>query len=287
MSDLKQYESLDQAIDEKYAQSIAQNIRQARNKLRNDVWVAVKTTIMKTLEYPMAATTICKEEWDKIMWHLLKVCLPCSGFARTFPHCVLYGPTDYGGLGIMHPWYNQELTHLEVLWEEISRESHTGQLLQASLEELYLELDFVCNLTSIPYQDMHLCATPSWMTSLWETCNKFDIQFETDLPLLPLKRDSDSYIMQEFVRLGNYTPQELKLLNECRMNLHATTIADLTTACGSFLLSDAYDAKLCSQGSNSYHWPRVIPTLTTQHRNLWKQALEHCYLDPGSHRHAL
>lgn len=71
---------------------------------------------------------------------LLQVWLPPAGFALKFPYCVLYGPTDHQGLGLIHPWYHQELHQLEVIWEEISNETLTGELLQTSLEELRLEI---------------------------------------------------------------------------------------------------------------------------------------------------
>jgi hypothetical protein len=34
---------------------------------KNDAWFAITTTIMKTLQYPMATTTISEEEWEYIM----------------------------------------------------------------------------------------------------------------------------------------------------------------------------------------------------------------------------
>jgi len=47
-------------------------IKSAQNTLPNDVWVAITSTIMKTLEYPMTASTITKQGWDEIMKPLLR-----------------------------------------------------------------------------------------------------------------------------------------------------------------------------------------------------------------------
>jgi len=55
----------------------------------------------------------------------------------------------------MHPWYNQELSHLETFWEESSLESNTGKLFSKSVETLRLDLDF---------QD----SSPPYLTQEWK-----------------------------------------------------------------------------------------------------------------------
>jgi len=82
-------------------------IRSSRNTEENDIWQVLTTTLMKTLEYPMAATTLSKEHWDALMSPILRICLPKGGYSCNFPHAIMYGPTDFGGRGLMHPWYNQ------------------------------------------------------------------------------------------------------------------------------------------------------------------------------------
>jgi hypothetical protein len=84
-------------------------------KLRNDVWITTQTTIMKTLAYPMRAICLKKKQWKSIMAPILQAALPHSGFSRNFPQAVLYGPTEFQGLGMMDPWILQELRHVEVL----------------------------------------------------------------------------------------------------------------------------------------------------------------------------
>jgi hypothetical protein len=103
---------------------------------KNNAWFAITSTIMITLQYPMAATTISEKEWEHIMIPILKVGLPRAGFACTFPRAVLCGPKSAQGLGILHPWYHQELIHLTVLIEHTQQGTMTGQLIKASLEQL-------------------------------------------------------------------------------------------------------------------------------------------------------
>ena len=76
---------------------------------KNDAWYALNSTILKTMEYPMAVTTIKEQEWNHIMVPILKASLPRSGIERNFPRDVLYGPKRMQGFGILHPWYHQEI----------------------------------------------------------------------------------------------------------------------------------------------------------------------------------
>ena len=48
-------------------------------------WHALKTTIMKTMEYPMEAINLNKKQWDDIMKPILHCTLPKSGIVRSFP----------------------------------------------------------------------------------------------------------------------------------------------------------------------------------------------------------
>jgi hypothetical protein len=100
---------------------------------RDDAVVALHTTIMKSLEYPLEATTMSKDQWDYIMAPIMLASLPRMGYVRSFPRDIVYASKDFCGLGVMHPWFNQELTHLETCLQEGTKKSITGDLLQAWL----------------------------------------------------------------------------------------------------------------------------------------------------------
>jgi hypothetical protein len=68
--------------------------------------------IMKMLEYPMVATTITESDWNKIMLPLTAVALPASGITWKDSFIVAYDPLQYQGLGIVHPFYWQEIGHI-------------------------------------------------------------------------------------------------------------------------------------------------------------------------------
>jgi hypothetical protein len=95
-----------------------------------DAWYALNMTILKTLEYPMVATTISEKLWEYIMAPILQAGLPRLGIARNFPRDILFGPKSLQGFGIFHPWYRQELMHLITGIQQSSFQSISGELCQ-------------------------------------------------------------------------------------------------------------------------------------------------------------
>jgi len=156
-------------------------IKSARNTLPNDVWVAIASTIMKTLEYPMTASTITKQGWDEIMKPRLRYCLPVAGYS---------------------------------VWEELASKTHTGEFITTSMEALRLELGYPSSLMSVPFDRMAGYTTDSWLTSLWETCNKWNIDIKSIAPELQQARVYNQFLMQAFAQNKNIMDKELPILNK-------------------------------------------------------------------------
>ena len=229
----------------------------------------------------MTASTITKQGWDKIMKPLLRCYLPVAGYSQHFPRAVIFGPSKQGGKGLMHPWYNQELTHLETLWEELASETHTGEFITTSMEALRLELGYPTSLMSIPFDRMAGCATDSWLTSLWETCNKWNIDIKSIAPELQKARVYDQFVMQAFAQNKNITDKQLPILNKCRCFHQIVTLADAVTACGKYLERDVLDGK-SAHPLHSYKWPKRRPQLKASYWKLWKAALLDTFTTPNS-----
>ena len=57
---------------------------------REEAWCCFNVTIMKTLEYPLLATTFTQKDVNDIMRPLLKTILPMCGIQRNLPRALLY-----------------------------------------------------------------------------------------------------------------------------------------------------------------------------------------------------
>ena len=149
---------------------------------------------------------------------ILKVALPCSGIVRTFPHDVLYRPDKSSGIGMMHLYYKQYFKHLELAMKEILKPTITAELLTATMEQLKLEIRIPCENGEWNLPTFGQCLTNSWLKDLLLFCNNKGIILQDTTPNLDLCTTADRFIMQEFAD-ANYTPSDLKILNECQMFL--------------------------------------------------------------------
>jgi len=52
---------------------------------RNEAWVALQSTILRTLAYPLPALRLTKEQCYSIMAPILRYCLPAMGICCNFP----------------------------------------------------------------------------------------------------------------------------------------------------------------------------------------------------------
>ena len=118
----------------------------------------------------MSSTRLTKSQWDSIHQTLNGVALPKAGFVRSMPHPVLFGPKKYQGMGLMHFWYLQELTHLGDLVHQVHKDSNCGKRYQITTEQLRLETGFPGPITSVPYAAMGPSVTDSLIKTLWSSC---------------------------------------------------------------------------------------------------------------------
>ena len=64
---------------------------------------------------------------------------------------MVYTAKQYHGLGILHPWCNQQPKHLQALIGVLANSTPTGILLQASAEQLRLELGLPGIFKDVPW----------------------------------------------------------------------------------------------------------------------------------------
>jgi len=134
---------------------------------------------------------------------------------------------------------------------------------------------------SAPFDRMAGCATDSWLTSLWETCNKWNIDIKCITPELQKARVYDQFVMQAFAQNKNIKDKELPILNECRCFHQIVTLADAVTACGKYLERNLLDGK-SAHPLHSYKWPKKPPRLKASYWKLWKASLLDTFTKPNS-----
>lgn len=245
---------------------------------RDEAWHALNTTILKTLEYPMEAINLTRRQWDYVMAPLLQATLPRSGLVRTFPRDILYAPDTFTGLGIMHPFFKQNLKHLDLVMRETLQTSITSDLIFSILEQLRLEIGLPNDQGNWQLDTFSSCLTNCWFLDLLLFCEDEGITIQDTGPTLSLHTTNDVYLMSAFAKAG-YRGNDLATLNQCRMFLRTITLSDLCTADGKYITYDAFHGQPQTR-QRVAGWPRRPPYLSPQAWSLWKQAIDKCFLRP-------
>ena len=79
---------------------------------RRASWLALTSTIMRQLIYPLSATTLSSQECHSILSPVLQAGLPASGISRSFPWCLVHAPLTFQGLDIPNLYTEQGILHI-------------------------------------------------------------------------------------------------------------------------------------------------------------------------------
>jgi hypothetical protein len=233
--------------------------------------LAWRTTIQKTLEYPLPTTTLSLKQCDKITSEIAKVALPRCGILRTFPRALMYAPLKLGGLNIPNLYVEQGISHIIRLVRYSKSKSHsTGILLRQSCEALKLELGANGPVfqNSLAYAPL---AADSWVKSTWQFVQEFGISIHDDIKeFLPI-REHDRLLVPLFVHFG-FRGDELQRLNQCRLYLKVSWLSEIVTGDGRYIELSAWEPPFGVSIKVEFMYPnQAYPPPTSWH--VWKSAL--------------
>ena len=232
----------------------ANKVKKGGSISRNDAWTCLRTTIMKTLEYPLPVTCLTKSQCTKILTPVLETALPGVGISRRFLHRYIHGPSKCFGLDVPCLYTYQGSAHLDMLvshWDEISA---TGKLLKASMQILQVEVGLPGNPLNKSFEVWQETVTPCWLSSTWEFMSQYKINIDLTLEEIPTRRTNDRFIMESFIAKGAKKSQ-LKLLNRCRLYLKVITLADICDASGTIITPQAWNGTQMEESRSTIVWP--------------------------------
>jgi hypothetical protein len=235
--------------------------------------LAIRSTIGRSLLYPLTATSFSSEECSKLQRALLKAVLGKMGFVRTMPEIIATAPTQYDGLGILSFEIQQLCQHINLLMiHGPDKESITHKLLKASLETYALESGLPgdpLSHPSVPYVTRN-----TWVAQTLQSMKKFDSSITSDIVGLQKWCKNDIFLMD---RMGLFfSGTTLEVINKVRLYLRIVTLSDIISANGQTYDQDIIKGKRGysnpTPSSNRYHWPQV-PTPTQSERDTWSHSI--------------
>ena len=248
----------------------------SRRISKTEIWIAIHTTIMKTLEYPMVAVSLTMKQWNYILAPVLKHALPRTGLVRTFPRAILFGPKEFGGLGWMHPFHKQYLLQLQVPIREFDRQTVTSSLITACFEAAKLESGFNCSSPHWDSKILNPILTESWLTALLQYCQHHGLSLQDTAADLQSSTSKDLFIMEEVVKAG-YRKSDLMKINFCRMALRVINLSDIACADLRSINPDFLRQRSPHTRWADLAWPRQPETLPSAWWKVWSDAIQRVF----------
>ena len=271
-SETAQVEKLTSKID-KWADNVMTSGLRA-----DDAREAIRSTIGKTIDYPLPATAMNQKECYEVTKRIRKCGLPKSGIVRNAASQLVFGSEALGGFGFMDIYTKQLMAHIQMLLDHGHESTETGQLLRCLAEGVLLESGLLGNLFEIKPSEC-TWIEHNWIVNTLAMMEDTQIRIMNDIKQLKQWKTNDTSIMKAIYDTKLYSKKEMKDINTMRMHLQVTMLSDLTTADGKKFTSMALDcSRDYSSSSEEYNWPR-IPGMPKRIKNLWKKALIKTFTD--------
>lgn len=117
---------------------------------------------------------------------------------------------------------------------------------------------------------------PTWLSNIMEKGQAFGIRLLDPFPLLRLQRIHDQFLMDIFLSHG-FSKGALWQLNWCRIFVNAVTLADIVSADGTKIRTEAWQGE--DPGWRDFHFPQLSPRRNLDW-GLWQQALRQMVTTP-------
>ena len=129
--------------------------------------------------------------------------------------------------------------------------SNLGLKMKISLEYMILVLGISLQPLQESYKKYELWVTPSWLKSVLEKCDRFDVMVEFNDTLLELPRCGDKWPMREFLRCG-FSADEPRRIKIICIHMQVMFLSDILSASGKIL-----DEKYLVRRKTTKKWSKL------------------------------
>ena len=237
---------------------------------RRDVWFLLDNQLWPRVGYGLSSVTATWKELDGVLRTKWWQMVPMGGLRRSAPHQIRDTNIGFYGAGCPHVGIECLIAQLNKLLMHYGCTSNNGLKLKISLESMICEMGISEQPLQEDYNAFESWITHSLLKTLWEKCDRFniDVQFN-DVPI-ELPREGDNWLMRVFVEAG-FGKQELQRLNRVRIHQQVLFLSCIMGASGKHL-----DEKYLKRRPTQEQWSKLnFPKENPPRKDfkLWKEAL--------------
>jgi len=154
-------------------------------------WYSINHTIMKTIEYPLAATSISKKDMQDIMRPIFQAALPKARIQKHFPRKLVYGTLMSKGFGVHDPSASQVIEHVHSLTRHSFQDSPSHDLHVQNMELVQCYVGTEKPFWDMPFAEYGHLAPRGWMAFTWQELSETGLSLKGPLATIPSHRALD------------------------------------------------------------------------------------------------
>jgi hypothetical protein len=231
---------------------------------RRQIRLAYNTTYIPAMCYSLLPLNLTEEELNKIQQQALAQFVQKSGYEITFPRNLIYGPTSFGGLGFHNLYTESYKEKLKTINCHINSESNISKNIKININLCQIHAGRITPI--LESRDRLNYTQDNWFKGLRHFLIIMDGKLKIRNLWLPtLNRTNDQTIMQDNAQhITNIS--DWKNINNWRMYFQVTTISDITSISGKYILPQYFDKSNAKHFTSrtKIRWPvQNMPSITT------------------------
>jgi len=245
--------------------------------------VIYSTIYLPTITYPFPTTNMTQATLEKAQSMTTPFILSKMGYNKNMPKAVVYTPTSHGGLGLKLLHTEQGLQKVLQVLKHLRAKTTLSKLITTTIDAYQLQAGIPSHIL-IDTKPL-LWMPDRWVTQLWEFLYSIEGTIQLANPwTIPKSRHQDHHLMQDFLTT-NLPPKHLQILNNCRLFLQVTMLAEISNHKGTKLLdtnltTSTHTPNLSSKSTSLLKWPNQ-PNLGRLAWMIWTKTLQQLYTKPG------
>ena len=192
-----------------------------------DVSLSFRQGLVPGIEYPVGVSLLSKSDCDEIMRPSIPELLHKLGFTSTLARDIIYGPFQYGGLGIPNLYVSQGIQKIQLCLGHLRKSDQTGNIIEIAIGVLQQEVGISVPVLESSYNDFEFTASHSWAKCLWQFLSYSESSIRIDNIWIPPPTYSNDVNIMDVVHTWDIPKEQIYKINLCRLAKRVYYLGDL------------------------------------------------------------
>ena len=222
-------------------------------------WFSYKRQLWASVCYGLGCVSAPLTQLGELCSNFAFDSLSFFGVNRNIRASWRYLPTAFGSCGLFSLSTECVIALLNLLLQHWLAPSMVSKSLSCSMEYLQLEAGFASCLLSEPFDPMGPLCMHSWVRSLWESIQTYNLDVDLEYPTIPPHRKND-VLLSTLSISGGIHGTHLESFRRCHVASNELYLSCLASANGRLLDPTCGQPVVDYSATSTYDFPQERPS---------------------------